>query len=261
MTPANANVLASRLTYDSNARSGEVFGRIDTPANLFVKGFIGGGDLGSGHLNDEDWVIFNAAVPYSNTISEPVQGRIAYGTIDVGYDVFRQPGQKLGSSSAITTTRRTRTPTAASRSRTQTPTARPRFPIPFLGITENDTWQSLRVGVNAEVMVMPGLKLTGDVAYLPYVRFDGLDIHWLRNVGDNHSPETGKGRGVQLETILSYFITPAFSVGVGGRYWAMWTNDSAYTNIFGTACPCQTLPSKTQRAGVFLQGAYKFNSL
>ncbi|MGE0035221.1 MAG: hypothetical protein AB7S93_06265 [Xanthobacteraceae bacterium] len=67
-------------------------------------------------------------------------------------------------------------------------------------------------------------------------------------MSDDQSPETGKGRGVQLEAVVSYDITPAFSVGVGGRYWAMWTDDSAYVNIFGTPCPCQTLPSKTERA-------------
>ncbi len=261
VTPANANVLVSRLTYDSNARSGEVFGRIDTPANLFVKGFIGGGNLAGGHLNDEDWVIFNAAVPYSNTISEPVQGRIAYGTIDVGYDVFRQPGQKVGVFVGYNYYKENKDAYGCTQIANPNSDCAPSIPNTVLGITENDTWQSLRVGVNAEVMVMPGLKLTGDVAYLPYVSFSGLDIHWLRNVGDNQSPETGKGRGVQLEAILSYFITPAFSVGVGGRYWAMWTDDSAYTNAFGTACPCQTLPSKTQRAGMFFQGAYKFDSL
>ena len=137
----------------------------------------------------------------------------------------------------------------------------PSLPNTVLAITENNTWQALRVGVNGQMMLLPGLKLTGDIAYLPYVTFGGLDIHWLRGMANDQSPETGKGRGVQLEAIVSYDITPAFSVGVGGRYWAMWTDDNAYVNIFGTPCPCQTLPSKAERAGVFFQGAYRFGAL
>jgi hypothetical protein len=31
------------------------------------------------------------------------------------------------------------------------------------------------------------------------------------------------------------------------------------TNIFGTPCPCQTLPVKTDRYGLLLQADYKFD--
>ena len=48
----------SRLTYNGlQSNTGEFFGRIDTPWNLFrPKGYIGGGGTNSGHLNDEDFV-------------------------------------------------------------------------------------------------------------------------------------------------------------------------------------------------------------
>lgn len=260
VTPANANVLVSRLTYVTNAGSGEVFGRVDTPSNLFVKGFVGGGTLTRGRLNDEDWVIFNAVVPYSNTISEPLKGKIAYATVDAGYDVFRSPAGKVGVFAGYNFYKENKDAYGCVQIANPSSDCAPSLPNTVLGITENDTWQSLRVGVNGQIMLLPGLRLTGDVAYLPYVRFGGLDIHWLRAVADNQSPESGKGRGVQLEAIVSYDITPAFSVGVGGRYWAMWTDDSAYSNLFGTPCPCQTLPAKAERAGVFFQGAYRFDA-
>ncbi len=76
---------------------------------------------------------------------------------------------------------------------------------------------------------------------------------------DQRSPESGSAQGVQLETSLTYDFTRTLSLGVGGRYWAMWTDDAASTNIFGTSCPCQTLPSKAERGGMFVQGSYKFN--
>jgi hypothetical protein len=40
----------------------------------------------------------------------------------------------------------------------------------------------------------------------------------------------------------------------------MWATDG-YTNIFGTGCPCQTLPARTERYGAFLQASYKLNGI
>jgi hypothetical protein len=74
------------------------------------------------------------------------------------------------------------------------------------------------------------------------------------------SPETGEGQGVQLETTLSYAFANNFSVGAGGRYWAMWA-PGAYSNTFSLGCPCQTLPVKTERYGAFLQASYKLDGL
>ncbi|MGA8900429.1 hypothetical protein [Bradyrhizobium sp.] len=102
------------------------------------------------------------------------------------------------------------------------------------------------------------LKLTADAAYLPYVAFRGTDDHLLRtDVSNTFSPETGAGQGVQIEAILSYALSDAFSLGAGGRYWAMWV-PSASTNAFGTPCPCQGLPVSTERYGGFVQASYKF---
>jgi len=63
-----------------------------------------------------------------------------------------------------------------------------------------------------------------------------------------------------LEAILSYAFANGFSVGAGGRYWAMWAN-TAQNNGFSEGCPCQTLPVRTERYGAFVQAAYKFDGL
>jgi opacity protein-like surface antigen len=263
--PANANALNSRLTYKSTAGSGELFGRIDTPWSTFLKGFIGGGKLTGGQLNDEDWNLPSMGlgpIAYSNTISDPVRGRIKYGTIDFGYNFFRSADYKFGVFAGYNYYKEDKDAYGCVQIANQASdcnTSR-QLPNSVLGLTENDTWQALRVGLNGDIALAPGFRLTTDLAYLPYVQFDGLDIHHLRQVANNQSPETGEGRGVQLEAILAYDITTAWSLGIGGRYWAMWTNDSAYTNIFGTPCPCQTLPSKTERYGMFVQAAYRFDT-
>ena len=132
----------------------------------------------------------------------------------------------------------------------------PAIPSSVLSITEDDTWQSLRVGVNGDIMITDQLKLGADVAYLPYVEFNGTDDH-LQRIPPFISPESGTGIGVQLESILSYLITDQLSVGVGGRYWAMWTTKNAITEFAGAPCPCPTQPAKTERYGVFVQVDYR----
>ena len=48
--------------------------------------------------------------------------------------------------------------------------------------------------------------------------------------------------------------------GVGGRYRAMWA-PGASTKIFGTDCPCQTLPVRAERYGGFIQASCKLDGL
>ncbi|MGB3271648.1 MAG: porin family protein, partial [Xanthobacteraceae bacterium] len=121
-------------------------------------------------------------------------------------------------------------------------------------------WHSLRLGVNASLTIMPGLKATIDAAYLPYVHVSALDIHHNRtDVGSPYSPAWGTGRGMQMEAVLTYDISPQFSIGIGGRYWAMWATD-VITASFGSAVPTQTLPIRSERYGTFLQASYKFDA-
>lgn len=272
---ADANVLVSRLSYHSQANSGEFFTRVDSPDRLFVKGLVGTGALSSGYMNDEDWAQIgilgvtpgwptssSSTVAYSNTRSNAVQGTIAYATGDIGYNLLESADYKFGPFIGYNYYREKKDAYGCVQISNEFSDCVTPFPNSVLGITENDTWNSLRVGFNGDAVLLPGLHLNTDVAFIPYTQFSGVDIHWQRtDVANQTSTETGRGMGVQLDAILSYAITPAFNVGVGGRYWAMWTNDNAYTNIFGTPCPCQTLPVKTDRYGLLVQADYKFDML
>jgi hypothetical protein len=69
-----------------------------------------------------------------------------------------------------------------------------------------------------------------------------------------------------MEAIVSYQITDALSVGVGGRYWAMWA-DGSFTctgcdaaNPGLTSTPANPQRVSAERYGLLLQGAYKFNA-
>lgn len=254
--PSNANSLVSRLTYITNSHTNEIFGRLESPWRLFLKGY---GSVGRNHLhgkmNDEDWI--EELVMYSNTI-HCVRGHLQYFTLDGGYDLFRYCDRNLGLFAGYNFYHEENTALGATQLAnifgpglisTDTPV-----------ITEAVTWKSWRVGVNAGMELYPRLRLVGDIAYLPCARFRGHDVHLLRDEEPNqNSFEFGNGYGVQAEASLSYLMTNHWSVGVGGRYTAMWTKQDAFTNLFGGVSR-QTLPSKTERYGGFLQLCYTFKS-
>jgi len=246
--------VASRLTYDNmRTDGGEVFARIDTSFNLMVKGFIGAG-TGGGKMNDEDWffVFGPNFVPYSNTVSN-VDNRIQYGTIDVGYDVLRGPTYKVAGFVGYNQLNQNMKALGCTQIANSLSDCVPPIATSVLGITEDDTWRSVRLGVAADFMLLPRVKVSADAAYLPYVWFDGTDNHVLRALV---SPEDGHGRGAQLDLTISYAVTDQFSLGVGGRYWTMATTHGD-TDFGGTGF---IIPQKfaAEQAALLLQGSYKF---
>ena len=79
---------------------------------------------------------------------------------------------------------------------------RPSSPSNLLGLTENDHFISLRIGLSSETMLSDRLRLSADAAYVPWVNFIGLDDHLLRQL---LSPDAANsGDGVMLEAILDY---------------------------------------------------------
>jgi opacity protein-like surface antigen len=257
----------SRLTYSGlQTSSGEFYGRIDSPWRLFVKGYVGGGVARSGQMNDEDFGIplFGTYAAYSNTLSDAT-ANITYGAIDAGANILDGPGYKVGAFVGYFYLNQ------AMKAFGCQPLANINcIPnVPSTGsaiITENDTWQALRVGVGGETLLINRLALGADVAYLPYVNFSGVDDHFFGNTGEIASvnPESSnQGAGVQLEATMSYAISPQLSVGVGGRYWALWTTNGQVVRTVDNGAPITPTPPQAfkgavEQAGVFLQAAYRF---
>jgi hypothetical protein len=121
-------------------------------------------------------------------------------------------------------------------------------PIPRsdLGIKEDDKWRALRLGTAVEMELAQRITFSGEAAYLPYVKFDYV----LRKL---LSPENGEGIGVQLEANLSYALTDALSLGIGGRYWSMWTTEGT-VNFGGTG---EIVPMRyaAEQAHLLVQGS------
>jgi opacity protein-like surface antigen len=256
-------VVTARLTYDDmRTNTSEVFGRINSPWNVFVKGFAGVGVTGRGHQNDEDSFNFikgNGTAPYSNSFSDKVEGHLNYAVADVGYDFMRGSSHKVGAfvgySYLDQQLNRFNCVQIANPIGSCTAPGEPPTPSNVVRFQEIDKWHALRIGIAGEMMLAERVKLSADVAYLPFVHFDGQDNHFRDPILQLPASSNG-GRGVQAEALLSYYVTDRLSFGVGGRYWGLWTTDGQF---FGTPPgPPRFYRAAFEQAGVFVQTAYLF---
>jgi opacity protein-like surface antigen len=250
--------LASRLTYSGmNTTGGELFARADLPNGLMAKGFIGSGN-GGGSLNDEDWGIsgppFPFFVPYSNTWSK-VDDEIRYGVIDLGYDLWRDREVRVTPFVGYSQFHQYMRGYGCVQLANPNSDCGTPIPVSVFAIAEDDTWHALRLGIAADIQVAPGLTLTADAAYLPYVRINGVDDHVLRTI---LSPEWANGTGAQLELILAYAITDQLKIGIGGRYWNMWTDSG--TVDFGGGGNFVPMRFSVEQAALLFQGSLSFDS-
>src|SRR5262245_23712919 len=59
-----SGTLASQLNYSNlTGHAGEFFARVDTPSQVFVKGYVGAGAITNGKQTDEDWGLIDGAPP------------------------------------------------------------------------------------------------------------------------------------------------------------------------------------------------------
>jgi opacity protein-like surface antigen len=254
--PFSPSHYGSRLTFHGlDAISGESFARVDHTNGLFVKGFLGAGGIANGQLNDEDTLV-RAMGPYSNTLSS-ASGQIAYATADIGYNFLRSPGAKVGAfvgynyeAQAIYSYGCAQIAGSAFCS--------PPLPSSLLGPSETDHFNSLRIGLSSEVALGDRLKLTTDVAYLPRVTFGGVDDHVPRQL--IYVESSNGGDGVMLEAMLNYRITDAWSLGMGGRYWACNMNTGNFTASFLTGGTPSVAQARfdNERFGLLMQTSYRW---
>jgi hypothetical protein len=257
--------LVSRLSYDNlSIFSAEAYARFDLNTGWFLKGLVGGGGFRNGTLKDEDFP--PGISPYSATLSVLDNSFPFYASVDVGYNVFRGPDFRVGAFVGYNYLHEVVSARGCGQVGSN-PLICGIFPIPatIKVITQDNNWNSLRVGLNGEVDVTKRLALNVDAAWLPRVWLRGTDAHWLRISslpGDfiGPIPEDGSGWGYQLESVLSYRVTDAITVGVGGRYWHSQTNGITHFegHVNGVAALPQPVDWKTDSFGVFLQTGLKF---
>ena len=216
--------LNSRLTWpDQSGLPLEAFARFDHISGVFAKGFVGGVEMVRGHMNDEDFP--PGTVPYSNTRSSTNNGRSIYGTIDLGYAYPVMPGWKLGAFVGYNHYGDTVNAYGCTQVAANPGICVPAGFVPSgeLTLSENEHWDSLRLGANVDAMVTDRIKIDLDAAWLPYSAFAATDNHWLRP-DINPLTETGSSSaGYQLEGVASYRLTDRVWLGAGARYWSFYT--------------------------------------
>jgi outer membrane protease len=225
---------------------------------------VSAGAFSGGNLRDQD---FNLPMPpfaaaYSSTDSDMKKSTLTYANIDFGYYLWRGPRGKIGGLVGYHFLREKLGAYGCAQNGGSPDVCVPTIPTSTLVITQENRWHSLRIGMAGDVMLTPNLRLSAEAAYLPYVKLDGRDWHWLRIGTDFNgpTPETGRGTGAQFEAVLSYMVNEYVTIGVGGRYWRL--NAPKGTahfdqSVIGGANP-QVEKFKTDRYGVFVQAGVKY---
>ncbi len=139
----------------------------------------------------------------------------------------------------------------------------PTEPTSVLVGTQTGEWSALRLGAAADYTLGYGFRLTTDAAWLGAASFSGRDNHLLRPTTTYFDQKVDNGQGVQFDAILSYDFSNHFSLGLGGRYWAMW-GDGTFTCTGCDAAHVTSTPPNperiaTERYGLLVQGSYKLN--
>lgn len=214
----------SVLVYENlDAGVVEFFGRLNFGANWFVKGSIGAGRVNAGAFDDED---FEAGqVLDSHTTSSVPSGWIAHGTIDLGRDewALRQGRATLGAFAGYS--RWTEYLDAYGLTDRRGGAGIDRD----VRVISNElTWNALRVGLAAGFAFTSRTRLVADLALVPYATFRNQDSHYLRSTNPGSQfylgpvPNLiidGKGRGMQLDAELIHEVSPRTELGLGLRYW------------------------------------------
>lgn len=245
----------SVLTYeDVKTHALELHGRKNWGPGWFVKGNVGLGDTKSGSFDDED---FNRGqVKFSDTTSTVKGDWLGYGTIDIGKDLWRSRGfsggffvgygywaERLDASGLVVTVPRPVPPDDGRR-----------LPDSTLVITNETTWQALRVGFAGKWQPNAPLRIVLDAAFIPYAKVRDEDSHWLRQSPSDLGPAPnihmeGTGYGLQLDLELRYVIQNAWELGAGLRYWKLRATDGTRSAV-GISVPLSELES--QRFGLLL---------
>jgi len=252
--PGNGAQMNSRLTYsDLTTHTVELFGRASYKDGLFLKGNVAFGAITGGKLQDEDFP--PGISPYSSTNSQQHGGGQRYATLDVGDNLFTWKRGRVGLFTGYQYLKEEYNAFGCDQTATNTNVCI-KVPPSTQVITETQTWQSMRLGLDGAVDVTSRWRLSGEFAYLPMVYSSGADNHWLR-ANIDPLPETAHGSGVEFEGMTSWQMTDNWSLGVGGRYWRL-QSPGGHTQFPGNVPSPQDY--SLRRYGAFMQASYKFGA-
>jgi hypothetical protein len=217
----------SVLEYDDMwASSVELHARKAFGEKWWVKGYLGLGRINTGTFTDQDFIILNGQKFFSETVSG-MNGKLSYGTIDVGREVWRRGNTAFSLFAGysqwnehVTSYGLSSTTGGGSLGDSQ----------PAVG---NDlTWKAARLG-GAMRAERGRTRYTAEVVLVPYASYRNEDSHFLRSAAVGSSSGAlgpvpnvigeGRGTGAQFEIELrrSYPQYLGLEFGLGLRYWTL----------------------------------------
>lgn len=257
----------STLTYDGvTGNSLEFFMSVRNETDTFFKGFIGGGWLSGGSLDDEDY--FAGQVKFSDTYSRIDGEGTFYVTLDVGqdFDVGYSGNLVISPFVGFNYWQESMSAYGVRCNRDDVGGAYCGAPGTMVvgfgteAINNKSMWSSLRLGTEITARLLDRVTFRGDAAFLPAAYLMNEDSHYLRpDLGRTPNIEdSGTGWGYQLEGELKIDVDDNWTVGAGVRYWYAETGGiSDFVNI-NVESDLQDF--KSERFGVFGNVSYRFST-
>jgi len=241
--------------------SGEAFARVDhLPSQLFVKGLLGGGRINGGHMDDRDFLA--RQIKFSDTTSDINGDSMRYAMFDVGYSVaLPSEGIRIGAFVGYHYWRERMTAFGSRCNPDDVqnvfcgPAGSVEVPFTTPGVTYETVWKAARIGGEAKIRLYDRWTVDSEIAIVPYARLSNDDSHLLRgDLGPVPNVLTrANAFGAEAEIFFNYAVLRNFEVGLGARYWGMFTKSGSI--VFGPAFSREVALTRfdTQRYGVLLQ--------
>jgi hypothetical protein len=229
LAPSLGNPTSVLTWEDMRAHALELHGRQSFGQAWYLKGYAGLGDIKSGSLRDEDFR--RGQVKLSDTTSTVNADTLTYASIDLGADVWRFRNGRAG---FFVGYQYWKEQVDASGLVSTVPPVGRVLPDSLLVISNEVTWQSLRVGFAGAWNLSPPTRIKLDAALVPFAHVRAEDSHFLRQSPNDLGPvpnvhSKGDGYGVQLDAELRHLVQRDWEIGAGLRYWWLRARDGTHT--------------------------------
>lgn len=206
---------------------------------------VGFGVIRDGTLTDRDYLGNNRTGLFSVSKSTVDDDDMFYVNADIGYRILswggkdiNKAGEKKNSVDLLIGYQHwEETYTATKAVQTQDPFNLFGGVGPFANqgkaITEEDTWDSLRIGARTSIEIFPKLSIKSRLIFVPWTHYENKDIHHQRtDLKQNPSFETRAdgGFGVMSDTTLTYNIWQGLSIEAGYQIWDIESGSGTITS-------------------------------
>ena len=180
---------------------------------------VGIGGISGGKLTDRDYLGDNRTEIFSVSDSTVDDDSMYYVNADIGYRLFNK---KKSSIDLLLGYQHWQEKYIGTEGRQQLGGTLGPFADQGRGISQKDTWDSLRVGVRAKIELFQKLSIKSRLMFVPWTHYESDDIHYLRS-GLKKDPSfktrADGGFGVMSDTTISYNIWKGLSVEAGYQIW------------------------------------------